>query len=819
MSSDTFCSFTVIFAVGLIVTLVTTPLASKIARKFDAIDYPSKRRVNVMPVPRMGGIAVVLGLAAGFLAWLVLPKLFGLDPMSGASPDPSINYVGVGIAVFGMFLVGAVDDVKNLTPLNKFFWQIVCACSASAFGVVIGDIANPFGDGIIDLGFWTYPLTVLYLVSFANIINLIDGIDGLAGGISAMAGTTFFVIAILFGHLETAAFAAALVGTCFGFLRWNFNPAKIFLGDSGSLLLGFTIGVISLLGNTHVTGLTTILIPIIIVFMPILDTFAAMVRRTRVGISVGQADKGHIHHRLLARGYGQRAAVAIMYAWTVMLCLCALVTIQVGVFIRVIIFIALVTVSFLFGMYLRVFVPVIRKRFDPETGENEVVPIDEVDEGEDYTIKEISELILGGVGQKKKTVDDLGKTDRPLRILAVSQHYWPEPFSFPDVCETLVARGHSVTMLTGTPNYPDGDIYAGYEKGAHSTQERNGVHIIRTKLIPRGREVWQRVLNYYSFSINASRIAKKLEPEYDVVFSFQTSPIMMTEPALEFGKRNNVPVMMWSMDLWPECLTVGNIKRTSLIYHYYAGVSRRIYTSADTLAIASRAFDGYFKSQLHMTETQTVYLPQSAEDIFDENAPLRPEYDPKMINLTFAGNVGTAQAVNTLIEAGHYLQGDDRFALHVVGSGSELATLKKYKEEIGADCVEFHGRHPLDEMPSFYSSSDAMVATFQDNPILGYTLPRKISSYMAAGNPILGAVVGEARHIIEEAGCGLCCDAEDPVGLADICKRFADMSPEERAAMGVNGRKYYEEHLSRKIFFSTLENELQALKGTGHDGR
>ena len=375
--------------------------------------------------------------------------------------------------------------------------------------------------------------------------------------------------------------------------------------------------------------------------------------------------------------------------------------------------------------------------------------------------------------------------------------------------------GHSVTMLTGTPNYPDGDIYPGYEGGKKAAQERNGVHIKRVKLVPRGREIWQRVINYYSFSINATREARKLPGDYDVVLSFQTSPVMMGKPALAYGKKNNVPVLLWCQDLWPESLTVGNIKRGSLIYKMYARVSRAIYSGADCLAVTSRSFSDYFKTQLHM-DKKTVYLPQYAEDIFSDEASLREEYDPTKINLTFAGNVGIAQAVNTFVEAGHYLAGDDRFVLHVVGSGSELETLKKYKEEIGADCVVFYGRHPLTEMPSFYNSSDAMVATFQNNSILGYTLPRKVTSYMAAGRPILGTVVGEARHIIEEAGCGLCCDAEDPVRLAEICKKFADMSPEERAAMGANGRRYYEEHFAKDSFYTILETELQKLKGAKH---
>ena len=807
-------SYFALFAIALIATLLLTPLASKIAWKLDAVDYPSRRRVNTTPTPRMGGIAVMAGLAVAFGGWLVLSQAFGWGPIQEPTAELSINYAGVGLSIFGMFLVGAIDDVKNMMPHTKFIWQVVAASAATAFGVVIGSIVSPIDDSVIELSWIAYPRTVIYLVSFANIINLIDGIDGLASGITAMCGIALFAVSVMAGHYDAAALAAALVGATFGFLKWNFHPAKIFLGDSGSMLLGFCLGIISLMGTVNITGVTTLLVPMVMVGIPILDTFAAIVRRTRVGISIGTADKGHVHHRLLKKNYGQRAAVAIIYACTAMLCLCAVAITQVTAFWRVIIVIAVAVALFLLGMHLRVFVPVIRKRFDPETGENEVVPIDEVDEDEDYTKEEIAAAILGGVDASSTSNDDLKKTERPLRVLAVSQHYWPEPFAIPDVCEGLAAMGHSVTVLTGTPNYPDGDIYEGYEHGAHAKQERNGVHIIRTKLIPRGCEIWQRVLNYYSFSINATRIARSMGAGYDVVLSFQTSPVMMSRPALAYGKKNHVPVLLWCQDLWPECLTVGNIKRGSIIYKAYASVSRRIYSSANTLAISSRTFGEYYKQELGMQDVKTLYLPQYAEDIFDQDAPLREEYDPTKINLTFAGNVGIAQAVNTFVEAGHYLEGDERFALHVVGSGSELETLKKYKDEIGAECVIFHGRYPLNDMPSFYDSSDAMVATFQDNSILGYTLPRKITSYMAAGRPILGTVVGEARHIIEEAGCGLCCDAEDPVGLAEICLRFADMTPEQREAMGKNGRKYYEEHFAKERFYSILERELQKLKGS-----
>ena len=799
-----------LFAVAFVVTLATVPFASKIAWRVGSVDYPSRRRVNTKPTPRMGGIAVFLGIAVAFAVWAILVVPLGL-PVPTSPVAGNANLWGVVLSVAVMFAVGIIDDAIQLTALNKIFWQIVAAVVAVASGVVIGDIGSPFGGGYLSLGVFAYPITVLVLVSFANIINLIDGVDGLASGITAICCSTLGFIALVEGQVASAALCAAVVGATFGFLRWNFHPAKIFLGDSGSLLLGFSLGIAATLLNAGHTTVSMLLAPVVMVGVPVLDTFAAIVRRSRVGVSVGTPDKGHIHHRLLKRGLGQRALVGVIYAITALLCVFAFVIIQVSLIWKGAIVVVLAALALLLGVYLQMFVPVVRRRFDPETGENEVVPIDEVGEEDDYSKEEVASVLLGGVASNDGLAGPSFKTERPLKVLAVSQHYWPEPFAIADVCEGLAAMGHEVTVLTGTPNYPDGDIYPGYEKGAHASQEHNGVRIRRVSIVPRGRETWQRVVNYYSFSTAAKREVLKIHSGYDVVLSFQTSPVMMARPALAYGKKNHVPVLLWCQDLWPESLTVGNIKRSSLVYKAYAHVSRKIYEAADVLAVTSINFSDYFKDVLKMNR-ETVYLPQYAEDIFSSAAEMRPEFNYDKLNLTFAGNVGAAQAVNTLVEAGHYLEGDDRFAIHVVGSGSELETLRKYSAEIGASCVEFHGRHPLAEMPSFYDSSDAMVATFADNTILGYTLPRKVTSYMAAGRPVIGTVTGEARRVIEQAGCGLCCDPEDPKGLAEVCRKFADMAPEERQAMGELGRRYYEEHFAKDSFYTILDTELQKMK-------
>ncbi len=406
-----------------------------------------------------------------------------------------------------------------------------------------------------------------------------------------------------------------------------------------------------------------------------------------------------------------------------------------------------------------------------------------------------------------------GRPSKGLCILVVSQHYWPEPFNFADICEGLAARGHEVTVLTGIPNYPEGSIYAGYGRGASREQMHNGVRVRRVGLIPRRGDLFHRVLNYYSFSLNATWVARGMEPGFDVVLSLQSSPVMMARPALAYGKKNNVPVLLYCIDIWPECLTVGGIRRGSLTYRHYQRVSRAIYSAADRLAITSPRFADYFRDQLGMTVEPPLYLPQYAEDIFVSHEVGRhPGFDPAKINLTFAGNVGSAQSILTLAKAAWLLADDERFTFHVVGTGSEMPALRRYLEDEGLGNVSIHGRLPLEEMPSVYASSDAMVATFRQGPLLGYTLPRKIQSYMASGKPILGAVIGEARRVIEEAGCGLSCEAEDAEGLARICRAFAELAPEERAAMGARGRSYYKTHFSRETFMDSLERELLSMR-------
>ena len=401
-----------------------------------------------------------------------------------------------------------------------------------------------------------------------------------------------------------------------------------------------------------------------------------------------------------------------------------------------------------------------------------------------------------------------------MRVLVVCQHYWPEPFNSTDVCEGLAARGHGVTVLTGLPNtgMPGGEVPGEWRGGRNRRQRRNGVDIVRVPLHPRREGAVNRIRNYLSFWRSADREAKRLPAGFDVVLGYQFSPVMQVDPGLVYARRHGVRMLLYCFDLWPASLLAGGFSEGSLPFRWMRSVSRRIYSRADRIAVTSPLFDEYFRGELGLDIPDSDYLPQYAEDAFLGAAePSRDGYDPSRVNLTFAGNVGRAQSVGTVVEAAALLRDEPSVACHVVGSGSALEGCRARAAELGLSNVAFHGRRPLEEMPAFYAASDAMLVTFEDSPMARYTLPRKVQGYLAAGRPVLAAASGETERVVREAGCGECCGFGDAEGLARIARRFAAASPGERARMGESARAYYLSHFGKELFFERLENILNEL--------
>ena len=394
-----------------------------------------------------------------------------------------------------------------------------------------------------------------------------------------------------------------------------------------------------------------------------------------------------------------------------------------------------------------------------------------------------------------------------MKILVICQYYYPEPFRVSDLCEELVRRGHTVHVVTGEPNYPEGKIYPGYERHQHAEEELRGVRVHRCPLIPRKTGAFFRLLNYFSYPLSAKRYLRGLPREeaesYDLVFVNQLSPVMMAQPAVYFHRRYGTPLALYCLDLWPVSLTAGGVGENSPLYRFFRLVSRKLYRAADRIMVTSRLFRSYLHEEFDIPLERISYLPQYAEVLFDN---LEQKTENEGTKLLFAGNIGAAQSVETILRAAAILRSEP-IEFQIAGGGTELEKLKGLAEQLGLKNVVFFGRRPLEEMPGLYAQADAMLVTLRSDKALSLTLPGKVQSYMAAGKPVIGAIDGETQEVIRAARCGFCARAEDAQALADCIRRFVDSN--EKVEMGRRAREYYEAHFEKALFMDRLEEEMK----------
>ena len=314
------------------------------------------------------------------------------------------------------------------------------------------------------------------------------------------------------------------------------------------------------------------------------------------------------------------------------------------------------------------------------------------------------------------------------------------------------------------------------------------------------------MLNYYSYAISSVKYVLSKEckatdgKSFDVAFCNQLSPVMMAYAAMAYKKKYKVPVIMYCLDLWPESLIAGGITRESVLYKYYHRVSKNIYKKMDKILITSRMFSEYLQNEFGIEKERIEYLPQYAEGIFEK---AKQKETTETFDFMFAGNIGAIQSVDSIIEAASLLK-EEPVRFHIIGSGSDLERLEKLGEK--AENVIFYGRRPLEEMPDFYAKADAMLITLQADPVLSMTLPGKVQSYMAVGKPIIGAIDGETKKVIEDAKCGYCGKAEDAKALSENIKQF--IKNPEKGLMGENARAYYEQHFEQGKFMDQLETVI-----------
>jgi len=318
--------------------LFATPLIRRLAFLIGAIDEPNGRKVHTTPIPRLGGVGIFLGFAAAMLLTQPLGR----------------QGVGLLIGCTIIVIAGIIDDTRELSPRVKLAAQIAAAIIVTFFGIRVEAISQPFG-GVLDLGRWAIPVTVLWIIGVTNAINLIDGLDGLAAGTAIIAAITMAVVAGLEGRMLIAGYALILAAAVLGFLPYNFSPAKIFMGDSGSMFLGFTLATLAIQGLTKGTTFISIVIPVVILGIPIFDTLFAIVRRYKNHRPIFEADKGHLHHRLLKMGLTQRQTVLSIYAIDIFLGLSAIVLNVLSTENSIVALIVLASVVFIAGERIGVF--------------------------------------------------------------------------------------------------------------------------------------------------------------------------------------------------------------------------------------------------------------------------------------------------------------------------------------------------------------------------------------------------------------------------------------------------------------------------------
>lgn len=392
-----------------------------------------------------------------------------------------------------------------------------------------------------------------------------------------------------------------------------------------------------------------------------------------------------------------------------------------------------------------------------------------------------------------------------MKILVICQYYYPEPFKVADVCEALVEAGHEVDVVTSFPNYPMGVIYDGYKDGSHKDENINGVNVHRVFTIGRRNGFLFRIANYYAFSVASTNFVNKLKKSYDAVFVYQLSPVLMAQAAVKYKKKHKKKLLLYCLDLWPDSLTLGGIKKGGLVYNYFRKKSGKLYSAADKILVSSKMFEQYFDEMFRINGEKIDYLPQYAEDVFVPASTAHGD----TVNIAFAGNIGTTQSIETILYAAEKLR-DEKIKFHFYGDGSGLSQFENMaKNQLKLENVIFHGRIPLEEVARKYAESDGLIVTLSDNPVLSMSFPGKIQTYMAAGKPVIGAVNGEASVIIKEAGCGFCAEAEDVDGLVDCIRQFM---VSDKIQLGKNARKYYEDNFQKADFIDRLSKELEKLR-------
>lgn len=405
-----------------------------------------------------------------------------------------------------------------------------------------------------------------------------------------------------------------------------------------------------------------------------------------------------------------------------------------------------------------------------------------------------------------------------MRVLIVSQYFYPEDFRINDLAVGLKVLGHEVTVLTGMPNYPRGRFFEGYGPFKKWRESWNGIDVCRVPIWPRGRGgVINLSLNYLSFIVSAILFGLlRVGRNQDTIFVYGVSPILSALPAILLRASIGIPIALWVQDLWPQSVNaVGAIKNRRILKLIELAV-RFIYKKSDLILIQSEGFRRNV-GLLSGKEDDLRYLPNWAEDLYRpiavKDVVLPVENLPVGFRVMFAGNIGLAQAVPVIIEAAKKLRHLTDIQWIFLGDGVDRVHMERAAQAAGLQSsVHFLGRFPVEAMPHFFAVADVMLVTLRSDPIFAATIPSRIQSYLACGRPIIGSLDGEGQRVITASGAGFAGPAGDPVALAANVLRLFGMSREAREAMGKQGLEYYRSNFDRKVLVQSLEAQLMNLR-------
>jgi glycosyltransferase involved in cell wall biosynthesis len=397
-----------------------------------------------------------------------------------------------------------------------------------------------------------------------------------------------------------------------------------------------------------------------------------------------------------------------------------------------------------------------------------------------------------------------------MKILVVTQYFWPENFRINDLVLELQKRGHEIEILTGRPNYPTGVVFPEYLEDPQQFNRFNDIPVIRVPMVSRGTTKIRLVLNYFSFAFYASVMGAWVykKRDFDVIFVYEPSPVTVALPAILLSKLYKIPVVFWVLDLWPDSLRAVDAVKSKFILSLVERLVRFIYRNCTLVLGQSRSFVNQIE-RYTVDQGNVRYYPSWSEDLFiNDSVPKAEEINSEAntFNVMFAGNIGDAQDFPSILSAAELLSDDPKIRWYIIGDGRKYQWLKNEIEQRGLSKTMFPlGRFPVDRMPSFYEHAHALLVTLKNDPAFSMTIPAKLQTYLAFGKPILGMLDGEGAASIKDAKAGLSCKAGDAAGLAEAIKLMASMTPDELKTLGNNGRAYAAKEFDRNTLVSKLE--------------